>query len=327
MRRLSLINALDHAIARAGRHELNLALDEPEDDHDIPANKQSQVSEKADLLRRAVRGLHMPNYHDPLIADAHLLIYHPSHVGLAHALLASRAQQHPKRNLMLGGDTKLHIIDLAAGNLAMQFGAAIYIGQAIEAGQDIREVRITNIDPSQAMLQAGQDAWAEFVQAVNADSDLEPLSIACELIQPEYVNEPWSLKGQAPDSECWVTMLHGLYGENYRSIEGELAHLHDISNPTTVFVTCFGTPENRARLDDAIRATPFNHPPYERHIQYIQSRGRSDLPLPWDNNPWHPEDHHVVEVDDICHRYGVEGVTPRVYWRVPNTAVLSWVRS
>ena len=327
MRRLSLINALDHAIARAGKHALDLALDEPEYDHEIPAAKRSEVIEKADLLRSKVGSLRMPDYHDPIIADAHLLYYHPSHVGLAHSLLANRAHRHPNRNVLLGNITSLHIIDLAAGNLAMQFGAAIYIGQAIEDGQDVTGVRITNIDPSQAMLQAGRNAWSEFVQAVNADPDLKPLSMACELIQPEYLDGPRSFREQMPDSECWITMLHGLYDENYRSIENELSHLHDIVKPTTVFVTCYGSPEITDRIQDAIRATPFNHPPYERQqVQFIQTNGQSDLTLPWGNNPWRPEDHHSIEVDDICHRYGIEPDAWHVFWRVPNTAVLSWVR-
>lgn len=326
MRQLSVINALDHAIARAGKHELDLALHEPDYGHDIPVDKRFQVMTKSNLLRHGVRTWHMPDYHDPLIADAHLLIYHPSHVGLAHALLASRAHQHSNLNLLLGGNTKLHIIDLAAGNLAMQFGAAIYIGQAIEAGQNFTEVRITNIDTSQAMLQAGQDAWIEFVQAVNADPELKPLAMACEIIRPEYFSEPWHLKEQMPGSECWISMMHGIYIENIPDIHRELIHLHDISYPTIVFVTCFGTPENMEYVNASISATPFNHDPYERRVQFIRTGGQSDLPLPWGNNPWRPEDRHVIKVDDVCHRYGVEPEAWRVFWRVPNTAVLSWVR-
>ena len=327
MDRLSLLNALDHAIAQAGKHELDLALHEPDYYHDIPAQKRRLVAEKAGLLRDTVRSLQMPDYDDPLIADAHLLYYHPSHVGLACALITNQSNRHPNRNLLLDGSTRLHIIDLAAGNLAMQFGAAIRIGQALELGQRITAVRITNIDPSAAMLEAGQDAWSEFVQAVNSDSKLAPLADACAMIQTEYLSEPWNIRGQMPDAECWISMMHGLYGNNYDSISDELSHLHDVTNPTTVFVTCFGTRTQMNRVNDAIRATPFNHPPYERQTQFIRTNGLSELPLPWDNDPWRPEDHHRIEVDDVCHHYGVGPDNRHVFWRVPNTAALSWTRT
>ena len=194
MRRLPLLSALDHAIAAAGKHELDLALREPAQYHDIPESKRQLVAEKADRLRRMVGSLQMPDYNDPLIADAHLLYYHPSHVGLAHALITNQARRHPDNRLLQHGNTKLHIIDLAAGNLAMQFGAAIRIAQSIENGQNIAAVRITNIDPSPAMLQAGRDAWNEFIRAVNREPELASLQAACAIIQPEYPNEPWALR-------------------------------------------------------------------------------------------------------------------------------------
>lgn len=139
----------------------------------------------------ALRALGKPDYLDPLVADSHLLFYHPSHIALAYSMIANQVHRHPEGQLLRPGETKLHIIDLAAGNLAMQFGAAIAVGQAIERGQNIEEVRITNIDPSSAMLQAGYDAWNEFVSTVASDPALRPLQIACEMITSERLAAPW----------------------------------------------------------------------------------------------------------------------------------------
>lgn len=327
MDRLTLVNALDHAIAAAGKHELDLDLHEPEFYHEIPEAKRRIVIQKANHLRNTLGALRMPDYDDPLVADSHLLCYHPSHVGLACALITNQSRRHPNENLLINGNTRLHIVDLAAGNLAMQFGAAIRIGQAPERGQRITEVRVTNIDPSAAMLRAGRDAWGEFVQAVNSERALAPLADACAMIQPEYLSEPWSLRSQMPGAECWISMMHGLYNENQASIAAELTHLHDVTYPTSVFVTCFGTPENMRRVDDAILTTPFNHRPYSRQVQFIRTNGQSDLPLPWGSDPWVPEDRHTVEVDEVCHHYGVEPEAWRVFWRVGNTAALSWTCS
>ena len=146
------------------------------------------------------------------------------------------------------------------------------------------------------------------------------------MIESQYVREPWGITQQMPGAECWISMMHGLYETNHDSIERELSHLHDATNPTTVLVTCFGTRENMNRVEDAIRTTPFNHPPYSRQVQFIRTNGPSDLPLLWDNDPWRPEDHHRIEVDDICHHYGVEPQSWHVFWRVANTAALSWTR-
>ena len=340
MRALSVINALDHAIAEAGKRELNLALDEPEYDHVIPDAKYRQTARKADELRNSLRRLQMPDYHDPLIADAYLLYYHPSHVELAYALVADQARHHPGDQLLRPGKTKLHVIDLAAGNLAMQFGVAIAVALAIERGQRIDEVLITNIDPSQAMLQAGYDAWSEFLDTVSSDPDLRPLQIACDLITSEQMNVPWSLQQQMPDSECWISELYGIHkfnDDNKSCIRDELEYLYEIADPTTVLIACYGErvmtrrgEEWRGEVQDAIDVSPFNHAPFSRAIRWIprNSAQTSDIRMPWGEGAESFEDIlYPQEIDEICHRYGVvQRRNEHVRWRIHATGAISWTR-
>lgn len=349
MDRLAVINALDHAIARAGKHELDLALHEPEYDHEIPDPKRRLVVEKSHLLQETLRQLRMPDYHDPIIADAYLLYYHPSHVALAYALVSDQARRHPGNQLLRPGSTKLHIIDLAAGNLAMQFGVAIAVADAIERGDQISEVRITNIDPSQAMLRAGYDAWHEFVDAVRSDPELRPLCRACDLIISEWMNDPYSILQQMPDAECWISELYGLHkfnDANRNGIRDELEHLHQVTNPTTVIVACYGRrvmtlqgasgggggwrEEWRGEVLDALGSTPFSHAPFRREIRWVPPGDgvSSDIILPWGAGAENFADiRYPREVDEISHRYGVvPNQSEHVRWRIHGTAIIHWTR-
>ena len=120
-------------------------------------------------MRAALRALRMPDYNNDILAAAYLLEYHPQHVGLAHAIVSQLVNSRGDGKLIVGDSSRLHVVDLAAGTLAMQFGVAIAVADALIRGELIEEVVVDSVDINPAMMKVGRIAWDKFVLNVQSD--------------------------------------------------------------------------------------------------------------------------------------------------------------
>ena len=194
----ALVKALDYAIAKAADDTLNAAFAEPQLARLSQGERISKVRQTAAAMRSALSNLRMPDYNDDIAAAAYLLQYHASHVGLAHTVINRMVQAGNSGKLLVSDTDRLHIVDLAAGTLAMQFGAAIAIAEALTRGESVQETVVDSIDINPAMLKAGQKAWAHFVNAVSDDANLTAVAAACR-----QLNQHSPLRdGTTADARC-----------------------------------------------------------------------------------------------------------------------------
>ena len=219
--RQALVKALDTAIATAAEDTLEAAFLTPPFNHLSPCERTEKVRHNADAMRSALGGLRMPDYNDDITSAAYLLNYHPSHVGLAHAIVDHMMKSRGVGKLIAGDSGRLHVVDLASGTLAMQFGIAIAVADALVRGENIKGVVVDSVDDSlPAMLKVGRIAWDKFVLNVQSDENLIALAESCELIEPHrYVRQD---AVPERDGECWLSCLNGV-GISRNS--GDLGHI------------------------------------------------------------------------------------------------------
>ena len=218
MDRAAVIEALDRAIARTGLRTLLAAMEKPPYVSMNPDDRRQAVLSKSDDLRNSLGSLVPPDYSDDVTAAAYLFTYQTSHVGLAWAMIQDLAQNRPDCNLLLTDSGKLHVIDFGCGALAMQFGVALAVADAIESGERIDTVVIDGIDTSRQMQDIGTSAWQEFRKVVDSDLRLETLSRACRLIEFNCHDNYRSVR-QIPDAEVWLSAMHAVYQSNRNEIK------------------------------------------------------------------------------------------------------------
>ena len=178
--RFTVSRLLDNAIAKVGQSEFDRITDGMS-----PIEKLRWVNDARDSLD-LLRCLESPDYADPMVALLYIARYQLSHINLAFSTLKAVQCQSGSSGRMLTNTGRLHVVDFGCGALAMQFGVALAVADALEQGQVISEVRIDSIDTSRPMLDLGVRIWVEFRRLASKDVRLEALKTACSLIQEHY---------------------------------------------------------------------------------------------------------------------------------------------
>ena len=318
MDREAVIEALDKAIARAGLNALGAAMDKPPYSAMEPDARQQAVLAKSDALRKSLANLVPPDYADDVTVAAYLFTYQASHIGLAWAMVNEMVRNRPASNLLLMDSGKLHVIDFGCGALAMQFGAALAVAEAMENGEKIDAVVIDGIDTSRQMQDIGTSAWREFCNAVDSDPRLETLGRACGLIAFNC-HENYRSVRQVPDAEVWLSAMHAVYQNNKAQIRRAFKHFQGNTTPTAVLATCWGTKHNTANVEIIRSAWPKRAGKFQLSELYLPLGGQYPVEFPFSSTE--PSAHNMSRIAFE------KGVTPRprdLFWRPSDTAMLIW---
>lgn len=316
----SLVKALDTAIANTARDTLGIALVKPPFNHMSPHEQKQRVSTIADDMRSKLGGLQTPDYGNDIVAAAYLLNYHPSHIGLAHTIVNQMVNSRGGRKLIAGDSGHLHIVDLAAGTLAMQFGIAIAVADALIRGEDIKRVVVDSIDISQVMLRVGRIAWEKFVLDVQSDESLTALAEACQVIETHrYV-----LQDAAPerDGECWLSCLHGVYQQNSDGLKQSLHALQDKHRPIVGLLSCWGKALGDRNVAIAQSISPFVGENWKAQPAYFLEKG-SEYRIPF---LFQNRENDAPQTVEMGRRSGILPPTWSVFWRPSDTAILTYHR-
>ncbi len=320
MDRAAVIEALDKAIARAGLNALAAAMAKPPYSAMEPDARKQAVLAKSDALRESLGNLVPPDYADDVTAAAYLFTYQASHIGLAWAMIGDMAQNRLNSNLLLTDSGKLHVIDFGCGALAMQFGVALAVAEAIENGEQIDTVIIDGIDTSKQMQEMGMSVWQEFSKAVDSGLRLEALSRACRLIEYKCHDNYRSVR-QIPDAEVWLSAMHAVYQNNKNEIQRAFGHFRKNATPTAIFATCWGTEHNTANVEIVRSAWPNRASEFQSREIYLPVGGQYPISFPFDTTE--PSAHNMSR---IAYERGVSSRPRDLFWRPSDTAILTWTR-
>ena len=318
MNRAAVIEVLDRAIARAGLNALAQAMEKPPYSGMEPDARKHAVLAKSDALRGSLGNLIPPDYDDDVTAAAYLFTYQASHIGVAWAMVQELARNRPDSNLLHTDSGKLHVIDFGCGALAMQFGVALAVADAIEKGEQIDTVVIDGIDTSRQMQDMGMSAWWEFCKAVDGDPRLENLSRACGLITFNC-HENYRSVQQIPDAEVWLSAMHAVYQGNKVAIKRAFKHFRENAAPSAILTTCWGTEYNTANVEILRSAWPNRAGKFQLSEIYLPLGGQYPIAFPFSSTE--PSAHNMSRI-----AYE-KGVTPRprdLFWRPADTAILTW---
>lgn len=318
MDREAVIEALDKAIARAGLNALAAAMEKPPYVSMDPDAKRQEVSARSDALRNSLGNLVPPDYSDDITATAYLFTYQTSHIGLAWAMIRGMAQNWLNSNLLLTDSGKLHVIDIGCGALAMQFGVALAVAEAIENSEQIDTVIIDGIDTSRQMQNIGTSAWQEFRKAVDSSLRLEALSRACRLIEYNCHDDYRSVQ-PIPDAEVWLSAMHAVYRSNRDEIKRAFDHFRKSATPTTVFATCWGTEHNTTNVEIIRSAWPDRAGEFQLRQIYLPLGQQYPLAFPF--GATEPSAHNM---NRIAYERGVSPRPRDLFWRPSDTAILTW---
>lgn len=318
--RQALVKALDKAIAQASSDTLDSALATSPFDRMSPHEQKQRVSAIADNMRSNLHGLELPDYNNDILAAAYLLNYHPSHIGLAHAMVNRMVNSRGVGKLIVGDSGRLHVVDLAAGTLAMQFGIAIAVADTLTRGERIEEVVVDSVDISPAMLKVGRIAWDKFVLNVQSDVKLTALAESCQLIETHrYV-----LPGAVPqrDGECWLSCLHGIYRQNSNDLKQSLHTLHDGHRPIAGLMSCWGKDLGDQNIAIARSISPFMGENWQTEPACFLEKGAEyGIPFLFQNR-----EEDASQTVDIGRRTGILPPTWNIFWRPADTAILTYHR-
>lgn len=317
----SLVKALDAAIAKAASDTLDAAFAQSPLNSLSPKERFQRVASSADIMRGTLHGLKMPDYGDDITAAAYLLNYHHQHVGLAHAIINNMVTSSRSGKLPVGNTPQLHVVDLASGTLAMQFGMAIAVAEALMRGERIIKVVVDSVDISQAMLKAGRMAWDNFVLNVQSDKNLVALAESCQLIEPyRYIRQD---AVPERDGECWMSCLHGVYQQTSEGLKRALHDLYDVHSPIVGLMTCFGRAIEDQNVEIVKRISPFKGENWHTYPVYFLPKA-ADYPIPFLFNR---HELNGVETAKVGHRHGILlSAYSGFLWRPTDTAVLTYRR-
>ena len=320
MDRAAVIEALDKAIARAGLNALTTAMEKPPYSGMEPDARKQAVLAKSNALRESLGNLVSPDYADDVTAAAYLFTYQASHIGVAWAMVQEMARNRPRSNLLLVDSGKLHVVDFGCGALAMQFGVALAIAEAIEKGEKIDSVVIDGIDTSRPMQDIGMSVWQEFGKAVDSGLRLEALSSAWRLIEYNCHDNYRSVQ-QIPDAEVWLSAMHAVYQSSKDEIKHIFGHFRKNATPTAVFATCWGTKHSTANVEIIRNAWPNRASEFQSREIYLPVGEKYPISFPFGNTE--PSAHNMSR---ISYERGVSSRPRDLFWRPSDTAILIWTR-
>ena len=176
----------------------------------------------------------MPDYSDPMVVLRYVILYQLGHINLAYTLI--KKDEHRGRRLTDTG--ALHVVDFGAGTLAMSFGAALAVADALDDGANISAVTVDAIDTGRPMMELGVKLWNEFANQASPRQGMELLTRAAQLIHHSLHDNHRSVQ-KLGNSACWLSSLHTLYDDNEDTVRSALNTLCGMLNPDLVVLTCF----------------------------------------------------------------------------------------
>ncbi len=235
MNRRAVIQALSTAISKTVLAELDR----------LTVHKTEQ--QKVDLIEQgrnqvfALQHLEMPKYGEEIVATVYAAAYQLQHINLTYSLIEDTLGYRNHRAIPLARNGKLQVVDFGAGALAMQFGLALAIADAIERKHSITDVRIDSFDVNEPTLAIGKKIWEEFTSiAANSDSsELALVSNACQLVSYDTHSRVDTISCME-GSESWLSAIHAVYGEKEGDIKRDLAQIYSRIRPIVGLITCYG---------------------------------------------------------------------------------------
>ena len=96
-----------------------------------------------------------PDYNDELVPAVYAVAYQLQHINLTYSLINDLMFAERSKKSVLAPTGNLQVVDFGAGALAMQFGLALVVAEALESGENVEAVHVDSIDPSEEMLMFG----------------------------------------------------------------------------------------------------------------------------------------------------------------------------
>lgn len=255
---------LDKAIADVAREEFNHLIQNLSDSEKM--NKIGYAIDELDKLRQVA----MPEY-DEWVAPFYLSWHQPRQINLTYSMITDIIDEESVGKEIFTATGRLYVVDFGCGALAMQFGVALAIADALQKNQKIHSACVVSYDESESMANIGKKVWKQFQSEVRKDAGLPYLEKACELIETQ-ADRPF--RNPQNNEIIWISAIHSAFSANKDKIKGTLARLTDALRPSVGFVT---SPIVRADVADFV--SPFYHNgEYKEHEQNIHSIFRGELP-------------------------------------------------
>lgn len=257
----SVVNALDTAISETveGEH--------------CRLTRNMAERQKSDLFNEArrqvlsLRNLEMPEYDDEFVAMVYVAAYQLQHIHLTYSMVKDMQSRRNASTPAMVRTGNLQVVDFGCGALAMQFGVALAVADALEAGENITHVKVDSMDINRPMLFIGRKIWKKFVDIVERDKggDLRWVRKACRRLQFRLHTRVGTIE-RVGDADSWLSAIHAVYEENEATVKRDLKSLYDGIAPVAGFMTCYAKhdqQDNQQYAAIAKRVSPFVGPKYD----------------------------------------------------------------
>lgn len=251
--------ALDRAIAEVFRNEVNhLTQSQNLSDAEKVSNVEDALEELGKLGK--MQG-EMPKY-DEWVTPFYVSWYQPRQINLAYSMITAIIAKESIRKQILTDTGRLYVVDFGCGALAMQFGVALAIADALQKNQKVYSACVVSYDKSKAMTNIGKKVWEQFKSEVRKDAKLPYLGQACELIDTR-ADMPF---GRNPQNNeiIWLSAIHAAFSANKDEVKRTLACLTDALRPSAGFIT---SPNIRSKVAKCV--SPFYRNEYKEYSRSI----------------------------------------------------------
>ncbi len=235
MNQEAVAKALDSAIAKAAEVE-RCRLIENSTEAEVAKGIENSLCSLSRLQSNK-----MPDYRDKWLPVLYSTWYQPSHINLTYSMIKAMMGQRDSSNLILNKEGKLCVVDFGCGALAMQFGVALAVADALDRGETIKSVRIVSTDDSQRMVDMGNEIWRHFNKEIQKDSQLATLAQACGTIIPDTPTNSVAYRSFAAqhDEDVWLSAIHVAYESNEEKVKYDLSLWKKKTDPSAGFITSY----------------------------------------------------------------------------------------
>ena len=239
---------LDQAVAAVAKQKIEEITGPLEE-----GRKNLRIAEATDSLDELRRG-GIPEYSDPLVDAFYMVQYQLQHINLTYSMIMS-STQIKEANSDLVDEHSLHVVDYGCGALAMRFGVVLAIADALERGQQVRNLRIDSLDPAIPLVELGVEIWSQFLELVAAEKSnkLRWLMQAIAAMERPHPNLQLGVQlkeiSGMPNANHWLSAVHVVYGGpegNSDEVRENLAYLRDATNSDMGFITTHSSKEKTA---------------------------------------------------------------------------------
>ena len=259
--------ALDRAIAEVFRNEVEHLI---QGQNMSDAEKLSKVEDALGEVGKLGKWQgEMPKY-DEWLAPFYLSWYQPRQINLTYSMIMGIVGEESIGKEILTDTGRLYVFDYGCGALAMKFGVALAIADALQKNQKIYSACVASYDESEAMKNIGKKVWEQFKSEVQKDARLPYLEQACEMIDTR-TNRPSSWRPLG-NEVVWLSAIHAAFSANKDAVQADLDRLTKKLRPSAGFVT---SPLSRSGVADV--ASPFWRNGYKEHKQNIHDTFTGNL--------------------------------------------------